>query len=319
MTVNSCNICGCIPPNVGQDFFQQAALNLLCGILENTTGGGVASAVNVNQIGGSSYALGQTTMANSAPVVIASDQSNLPTNLAAVGGSAVTLGQKTMANSIPVVLASDQSYIKAEDSVHVSGDLGIMSLAVRQDTLSALAANGDYIPFTTDSSGRLRTIVSGPIDQGNAVSFSPPILLGNMAATSNPGSISNGQMVRTLADLIGRIVVINHGLPENTFYAVSAADITDLTSTQVAAAIASTRYYISAITVSNMHASVSTRVDILDGATVVWSGPAAKDGGGYTITFPQQIRCTSNTAINAQCGTTGAAVRVAISGTKSAV
>jgi hypothetical protein len=45
---------------------------------------------------------------------------------------------------------------KAEDSVHASGDQGIMSLAVRNDAGTALAADGDYIPFTTDSTGALR-------------------------------------------------------------------------------------------------------------------------------------------------------------------
>lgn len=44
---------------------------------------------------------------------------------------------------------------KAEDAVHASGDTGVMSLAVRQDTLAPLSANGDYIPLTTDSLGRL--------------------------------------------------------------------------------------------------------------------------------------------------------------------
>jgi hypothetical protein len=53
----------------------------------------------------------------------------------------------------PGTLAS--SLGKAEDAVHTSGDVGVMSLAVRQDTLAALAADGDYIPFTVDSLGRL--------------------------------------------------------------------------------------------------------------------------------------------------------------------
>lgn len=44
---------------------------------------------------------------------------------------------------------------KAEDSVHVSGDQGIMGLAVRNDAGTALAADGDYIPMTTDSAGAL--------------------------------------------------------------------------------------------------------------------------------------------------------------------
>jgi hypothetical protein len=273
--------------------YNLASLQILCEIAANTAGGGGGGGGNVNltQVGGAAYALGAAATAASIPVTIATDQS---------WSGATNLG-------------------KAEDTAHTTGDVGVMALAVRNDTVSALAANGDYIPLTTDSSGRLRTIVSGPIDNGNAVSSSPPVLIGTMAATSNPGGIAHGQMVRTLSDLIGRPVVTLHGLPENTFTGVSAADIVDTTSTQVVAAGGvGIRRYISAISVSNMHATVATRVDILDGATVVWTGPAAANGGGYTITFPQQIRCSANTAINAQCGTTGAAVRVAISGTNSA-
>lgn len=292
MAVDTCDPCECTTPFLRGEMYNKATLDILCGILENTAGGGGGGG-NVN--------------------------------LVEVGGAAISLGQALMAASLPVTIASDQTWTgalnigKAENTAHVSGDVGVMPLAVRQDTLSALAANGNYIPLVTDSAGRLRTVVSGPIDNGNAVSASPPVLIGTMAATSNPGGIANGQMVRTLSDLIGRPVVALHGLPETTFTAVSGADIVDTTSTQVAAAAGvGIRRYISAISVSNMHASVATRVDILDGATVVWTGPAAANGGGYTITFPQQIRCSANTAINAQCGTTGAAVRVAISGTNSA-
>lgn len=46
---------------------------------------------------------------------------------------------------------------KSEDSAHASGDKGIMALAVRQDTPSALAGtSGDYIPLSVTSMGRLR-------------------------------------------------------------------------------------------------------------------------------------------------------------------
>lgn len=58
---------------------------------------------NLSQVGGSAIALGQTTMAKSLPVVIASDQSNLPENLTQVGGSAISLGQKANASAIPVI------------------------------------------------------------------------------------------------------------------------------------------------------------------------------------------------------------------------
>lgn len=49
---------------------------------------------------------------------------------------------------------------KSEDDAHASGDKGIMALAVRKDTVGALAAtDGDYIPLIVDSSGRLHVNV----------------------------------------------------------------------------------------------------------------------------------------------------------------
>lgn len=54
---------------------------------------------------------------------------------------------------------SAQNLGKAEDAVHASGDTGVMALAVRQDTATALAANNDYIPLIVDSSGRLHVNV----------------------------------------------------------------------------------------------------------------------------------------------------------------
>ena len=45
---------------------------------------------------------------------------------------------------------------KLEDAVHSSGDAGIMALAVRHDAESALAADGDYTPVQTDSTGRVK-------------------------------------------------------------------------------------------------------------------------------------------------------------------
>lgn len=47
---------------------------------------------------------------------------------------------------------------KAEDAAHTSGDTGVLTLCVRQDTAAALATtNGDYIPCATDATGRMWT------------------------------------------------------------------------------------------------------------------------------------------------------------------
>lgn len=58
------------------------------------------------------------------------------------------------------------NFEKAEDSAHVSGDIGAFTLGVRSDAEAALAADGDYHPFLFNSTGRLKvdadiSIVSG--------------------------------------------------------------------------------------------------------------------------------------------------------------
>lgn len=45
---------------------------------------------------------------------------------------------------------------KAEDTAHTSGDVGVMSLFVRQNTQADFGADGDYVPGSVDSSGALR-------------------------------------------------------------------------------------------------------------------------------------------------------------------
>jgi hypothetical protein len=67
----------------------------------------------VVDVSGDAGTLGQTTMANSSPVVIASDQSNLATNIRQINGVALALGQALMAASLPVALASNQSDLPA--------------------------------------------------------------------------------------------------------------------------------------------------------------------------------------------------------------
>lgn len=49
---------------------------------------------------------------------------------------------------------------KAEDAIHVSGDVGVMSLAVRNDALTPLAANGDYVPLMVNGDGSLVVFIN---------------------------------------------------------------------------------------------------------------------------------------------------------------
>jgi hypothetical protein len=102
---------------------------------------------------------------------IAADTAAMVVDLAAI--EVEQLAQGITLDGILVDTGSIDSSItalsKAEDSVHVSGDQGIMSLAVRNDAGTALAGDGDYIPFSTDATGALRVVdASGGTDEALA-------------------------------------------------------------------------------------------------------------------------------------------------------
>ena len=103
-------------------------------------------------------------------------------------------------------------------------------------------------------------------------------------------------------------------LTDNIVQGVTAA-ITDTSATEVIAAqSAGIRNYITSLTVTNSHATVSTVVELRDGTTAIHRAYAVAAGGGYTIWFPTPLRGTAATAINAVCITTGSNVYVSASG-----
>ena len=58
---------------------------------------------------------------------------------------------------------------KAEDAVHASGDVGIMTLGVRTDTPASTAADGDYAPLLMSEEGALWTEnLPSEVDAGNS-------------------------------------------------------------------------------------------------------------------------------------------------------
>ena len=117
-------------------------------------------------------------------------------------------GELRVAADISVTTGSD----KAEDSAHVSGDIGAYILGVRQDTLSAsVSADGDYGSLKLDSLGRLWTAaaISGDVaddgvDSGNPVKIGTRAVSGALAAVSATGDRADG-----ISDLYRRLWVNN--------------------------------------------------------------------------------------------------------------
>lgn len=104
---------------------------------------------------------------------------------------------------------------KAEDSVHVSGDIGSFSLAVRNDAGTALAANGDYIPFTTDANGALWVTANGgtfgvtfdyPEDSASVSGDIGAFVLGVRNDTNVALTSANGDYGGIAIDQFGRVV-----------------------------------------------------------------------------------------------------------------
>lgn len=84
---------------------------------------------------------------------------NFPRHKIIIGADGVNDGDVSAANPLPITAASlttIASAIKAEDSVFVTGDNGIQMLAVRQDAMTPLGADGDYAPLQVNATGRLK-------------------------------------------------------------------------------------------------------------------------------------------------------------------
>lgn len=84
---------------------------------------------------------GQATMANSAPVVLASNQSNLPINIAQVNGSTIAVGSGVQATAERVTLATDSPGIVALGQTTKSASVPV--------TMASDQGTNDYPPGAT--------------------------------------------------------------------------------------------------------------------------------------------------------------------------
>lgn len=146
--------------------------------------------------------LGQKTMANSTPVVLASDQTAIPVtisgnqavNLAQVGGVAVALGQTTMSASIPVTIASNQS------------DLNVNNAKVSGTAISVNTGNAD--------AGTQRVVIASN-QPAIPVTFTPTTLTNtfkyNTAAAVAAGASSTHSYNPAVTEKINQIVASASG------------------------------------------------------------------------------------------------------------
>jgi hypothetical protein len=152
-------------------------------------------------------ALGQATMANSMPVVLASDQSNLNV---VVASSALPTGAATETTLASVLAAVDQleGYLDQVETLLTSIDAGTPA-ALGQTTMAnsmpvVIASNQSAFPVTFSS-----TVPSEDPDTEN------PIKVGARYDSALP-TYSNGDKSNLQADVNGRLLVREDTLSRNT-------------------------------------------------------------------------------------------------------
>jgi hypothetical protein len=219
---------------------------------------------------------------------------------------------------------------KNEDDAHASGDAGIMPLAVRHDTPSALAGtNGDYIPLTTDNTGALRTTANIRSSGGNTVE--QDINTDTQATTvfairaAGMSFLYNGsQWARMRGDVNNGldVDVTRVGGDVNTVPSVGnlvsgTASSTGTGDTEVIAAQgAGVKIYVTHIIVHNA-SSTDTFVTLKNGSTALYVIPAPAKGGA-SITLPFPLATSANAALNFASNSGVTTMYVSASGFKGA-
>lgn len=205
-----------------------------------------------------------------------------------VGGDGAAL-PVSASNPVPVTavitgaaltsLALIDDVVFAEDAAHVSGDKGVMALAVRKDTLATISGtDGDYAPLQLTASGSLRVAISEDA-------------IGSTLDTED-GSVASGQS--NVALVVGLPYTYSGaGWVRGGFtpYKLNSAATTNATSLKATPGI------VGMIVVTNVNAAVrylkfynkATAPTVgTDTPLLVFAIPASTTGGGIAVPVPDK-------------------------------
>jgi hypothetical protein len=195
-------------------------------------------------------------------------------------------------------------------TLNVAGAVAISgAIPAGTNAIGKLAANsgvdiGD-VDVTSLTGG---TVAHDAADSGN------PIKVGARALTALITAVSNNDRVDLTTDKFARLLATVAPLDQRVSGTLNR---TNTESGQILAAVENVAYVVTAITVVNAHATVGTKVEILDGETVKWKGYAGALGGGFSIADPNGLFVgTKNTKLAAKNVTTGADVDINVSAYK---
>jgi len=228
-----------------------------------------------------------TASASSASVLFTVDMTNWNSLLLQVtsAGSSCTITYET---------SNDQS-AWAATNVTVSGITTTTSVPVTSSTITTgsfqVSKRGKYIRARVSvygsgavsvvyalSASTINTVVGasvwGSVGEGSTASGNP-VAIGVETRTSNKTSVGNGQIVRPIGTVDGKMIIRQHSIPENEWSYVAASGGILNTTTAVTlktAAGAPYRNYLTSIQVQAEALANATEIAVRDGAggTVLW-------------------------------------------------
>ncbi len=182
--------------------------------------------------------------------------------VAALPVGANTIGDVTI--SAPATGALDGW--KLEDAPFASGDAGMMMLAIRQDTASAVAADLDYIPLQVDASGKLY------VTDANAGAGSPstPVIdeAGDISLTAGTESTTEFRTVDVGADT----------------FRLAGVDISGAAAFRAEISSVDNDVVTIFVTLFSFNGSIQWRPPNKDYTVTTWAGTAGFDGFQVLVT-----------------------------------
>jgi hypothetical protein len=229
-----------------------------------------------------------------------------------------------MADNITVTSGSGKIVLADEVTDGVLGTGISQFIKIMDGTLDGTAkaavsdAYGLRVDVNRSASGSMATAVQGTVADHSTVANNP-LLVGAKAVSNVPSAYSASDVATLITDLVGKLITLPYSVPENMVSGVTTAITGSSIATLIAAPAAGYRNYITHIIATNSSSAVGTFVNVTNGSNGanLYAGYAAKDGGGFSITFPTPLRQTeSGSPLGVFCVTAGANVIVAASGYK---
>ncbi len=203
---------------------------------------------------------------------------NVTSTLGAVATNATTA-------AVQIQFPKRAKYFRARVSVYGSGTVSVAYALSLEDAPSVAAAT-----------------VWGQVAEGSSVGGNP-VTIGVECRTSNKTSVGNGQLVRPIGTVDGKLIVRQHSIPENEWnYAAASGGILNTTTavTIKAAAGAPYRNYLTSLQIQSEALTNASELAIRDGAggTVLWRIKIPVTGLDLKqIKFDDPLKSTSSTLL----------------------